>query len=189
MNKPIIRVCLAALLGLPMAASAQTYAELDQANSTLGFTYTQMGVSLDGKFPRFDASLTYDPAAPASATTRVVVPLAPIDTGSAEGDAEVQGKDWFATDTHPTASFTSTSVEAKGPGQLLVTGTLSIKGNDRTVSVPVSVTEANGTATFDGTLKINRTDFGVGAGIWGDPEVVAHEVSISFHLVAAPEAQ
>lgn len=189
MNHHIARFSLLVALATPWAANADTYSQLDATASTLTFGYSQMGVGLEGKFPRFDAALNYDPAAPSSATTKVVVPLAPIDTGSAEGDDEVQGKDWFASEQHPTASFTSTAVTATGPGKLDVTGTLSIKGNERTVTVPVTVTEANGTATFDGALKINRTDFGVGAGMWADPEVVAHEVTISFHLVAAPIAQ
>jgi len=184
-------LCLSVIgaMSLPMAANAQTYASLDPAASTLSFGYSQMGVSLEGKFPQFQAQLNYDPASPTTATTNVIVPLAPVDTGSAEGDDEVQGSAWFATDKFPTASFTSTSVEATAPGQLTVTGTLSIKGNERQVIVPVTVTEANGTASFDGALKINRTDFGVGTGMWADPEVVAHEVTISFHLVAAPKAQ
>lgn len=189
MNRTIAQFALMSSLALPLGAAAQNYAQLDMTASTLGFSYSQMGVSLDGKFPTFDAQLSYDPAAPAEASTRVVVPLAPIDTGSAEGDEEVQGSAWFASDTHPTASFTSTSVEVASPGTLNVTGTLSIKGKERTVTVPVKVTESADHATFDGALKINRTDFGVGSGMWADPEVVAHEVTISFHLVAAPSAQ
>jgi len=172
-----------------LAANAGTYSQLDTVSSSLSFGFSQMGVELNGRFPTFKGTLSYDPAHPADATTTIEVPLAPIDTGSAEGNDEVQGEDWFATDGHPSASFKSTSVKSTGTGALEVTGTLSIKGHARTVTIPVTVTESAGQASFDGAFKINRTDFGVGTGSWADPDVVAHEVTIAFHLVAAPKAQ
>lgn len=187
MNALLNRMTLCVALGAtPLLAHADSYAWVDPSASTLSFSYTQMGVSLDGRFPRFEAQLTYDPAAPEAASTIIEVPIAPIDTGSTEGDEEVQGKDWFATAAHPVARFTSTRVEVVAPDRLTVVGILSIKGQERTLSIPVSVTHTPAQASFDGRFELNRTDFGIGAGSWAKDDVVAHAVSVSFHIVARP---
>ncbi|QID17984.1 YceI family protein [Nitrogeniibacter mangrovi] len=188
MRMMLASIAAAALSALPCAATAQTFGAVDPDASTLTFSYSQMGVSLDGQFPKFDAAVRYDPTHPDTASTRLQVPLASIDTGSAEGDDEVQGKDWFDTGTHPMARFESTTVKATGPGRLEVTGTLSIKGKERPITVPVSVATDAGHAVFDGHFTINRTDFGIGAGMWAADDVVAHDVTISFHLVTRPLA-
>ncbi len=180
---------LVGALLLPALAAAQPYGTLDAAASKLTFNYSQMGVSLDGAFPKFEATVRYDPSAPTAASTIVEVPVAAIDTGSEEGDDEVQGSEWFDTGTHPMARFESTAVKAIGPGQLEVAGTLSIKGNKRPITVPVTVIEKDGTATFDGSFTLNRTDFGVGAGMWAKDDVVAHAITVSFHLVTTPLAK
>jgi polyisoprenoid-binding protein YceI len=171
---------------LPLSAGAQTYGTLDASASTLGFAYSQMGVSLEGKFPKFEATLRYDPAKPLAASTVVEVPLKQIDTGSEEGDDEVQGTDWFASAAHPLARFESTAVKQTAPGRLEVTGTLSIKGKQRVLTVPVTVVEQNGRASFDGQFQLNRTDFDIGSGMWAKDDVVAHAVTVSFHLVTTP---
>ena len=184
--KHISPLLAAGAILMPVTAGAQTYGTLDTTASTLGFAYSQMGVSLDGKFPKFSATLRYDPAKPTAASTVVEVPLKQIDTGSEEGDDEVQGADWFASAAHPLARFESTEVKQTGPGQLAVTGTLSIKGKQRVLTVPVTVVEKNGHASFDGQFALNRTDFDIGSGMWAKDDVVAHVVTVTFHLVTTP---
>ncbi|NJR72451.1 MAG: hypothetical protein HC782_05540 [Gammaproteobacteria bacterium] len=44
---------------LTTAASANNL-KLDPAKSTIGFTFSQLGVSLKGKFTKFDATLFFD---------------------------------------------------------------------------------------------------------------------------------
>ena len=174
---------------LPTLAAAQSYGAVDPSASKLSFRYSQMGVTLDGVFPEFDATVRYDPATPTAASTVIQVPLATIDTGTEDGDAEVQGTDWFDTAAHPVARFESQSVRAVGPNTLEVSGTLSIKGEARPITVPVTVATNDSTATFDGSFTLKRTDFGIGAGMWAKDDVVAHAVTVSFHLVATPLAQ
>jgi polyisoprenoid-binding protein YceI len=66
-----------------------------------------------------------------------------------------------------------------------VTGKLTIKGKSQTVVVPVTVTQQGATQAFDGALPIKRTQFDIGTGEWKDTSVVADEVVIKFHIVAA----
>lgn len=177
----------ATLLSGPV--QAVEYGTIDTGASTLKFQYAQMGVSLDGAFKQFKAELSFDPARPQAARTVVEVPLKAIDTGSDEGDEEVSGKDWFNTGAHPLARFESHAVKVIDSTHLEVTGTLTIKGRSRDITTPVVVTEAAGKASFAGSFKLSRVDFGIGEGMWAKDDVVAHEITIDFHLVATPVAK
>lgn len=177
----------ASVLSAPVFALE--YGTVDPGASTLKFQYAQMGVSLDGAFKQFKAELSYDPARPQAARTVVEVPLKAIDTGSEEGDEEVRGKDWFNTGAHPLARFESSSVKVIDDTRLEVSGTLTIKGRSRDITAPVVVSEQAGKASFAGSFKLNRVDFGIGEGIWAKDDVVAHEITIAFHLVATPVAK
>lgn len=53
------------------------------------------------------------------------------------------------------------------------------------VTVPVTVTQSGAAQVFDGVLPIKRSTFNVGTGEWKDTSVVADEVQIKFHIVAA----
>lgn len=187
LHKLSVLALATALLSAPVLAVE--YGVVDASASTLNFQYAQMGVSLDGAFKQFKAELSFDPAHPQAAHTVVEVPLKMIDTGSEEGDDEVRGKDWFNTGAHPLARFESHAVKVIDDTHLEVTGTLTIKGHSRDVTAPVVVAETAGKASFDGSFKLNRVDFGIGEGMWAKDDVVAHEVTISFHLVATPVAK
>ncbi len=184
---------LALTAGLALApfssALAVEYATVDAEASTLKFHFSQMGVTLDGSFPTFDATVQFDPDQPEAAHATLEVPIASIDTGSEEGDEEARAKKWFNTEAHPTARFESTQVKALGDNKFEVTGNLTIKGNTREITTPVTYTPGDGTATLDGSFAIQRGDFAIGEGAWADDEVVAHEVTIDFHVVARPKAE
>jgi polyisoprenoid-binding protein YceI len=180
-------LALAAALGLATLAPAQAaeYKTIDPAASRIGFTYTQMGVAVDGHFGSFDARLNFDPAKPQAAKTVLELRLASIDTGSAEADSEVRGKAWFDTAAHPVARFESTSVKALGGNRFEVHGTLSIKGRSREVVAPLAYAAQGDRAAFDGSFVLKRADFGIGEGEWADFGIVANDITVNFHIVAA----
>lgn len=184
-------LALAATLALGLAGTAQAveYGTLDTAASRVGFRYTQMGVTLDGQFKQFSAQLRFDPARPEAAAATVEVPLAGIDTGSPEGDDEVKAKTWFDTANHPVARFVASAVKPLGNSRFEIAGQLSIKGKTRPVSFPATFTPGTPTATFEGTLPLQRGDFAIGEGEWSGFDIVANKVDVIFHLVARPLAK
>lgn len=183
-------VLTAGLALVPISSAlAVEYTAVDAEASTLSFRFSQMGVTLDGSFPTFDATVQFDPDQPEAANTVIEVPIASIDTGSDEGDEEARAKTWFNTEAHPTARFESTQVKALGDNTFEVTGNLTIKGNTQEVTMPVTYTPGDDAATLDGSFVIQRGDFAIGEGIWADDEVVAHDITINFHMVARPQAK
>ena len=174
-----------ALLVDPVLATE--YNQIDVGASRIAFTYSEMGVNLDGGFARFSARLVFDPAKPEAARVAVDVQMASVDAGSPEATAEAAGAAWFDAAHFPVSHFESTSLKALGPGRYQLDGNLAIKGRTRPISVPLSFQAQGARGLLSGTFQINRNDFGVGAGEWADPSIVAPAVTVrvSFVLTAA----
>lgn len=163
-------------------ASGAEFTVLRPQQSIISFVSKQMGVPVEGGFRKFTARIAVDPARPEAGTARIDIDLASIDTGSAEADAEVAGKAWFDTKNHPTASFVSGSIKQPGKGRYEALGKLTIKGKTLDVRAPFTLKQNADTLVIDGMFPIKRLDYGIGSGIWGDPDTVADEVQIRFHF-------
>jgi polyisoprenoid-binding protein YceI len=173
----------AAALTLTVAAAA--HAQVDMSKSTVIATSKQMGVSVDGKFKKFDAQVSFDAAKPEAGSANITLDMSSYDLGDDEYNKQIRGKEWFDSATFPKATFVSSGIAAAGGNQYKVTGKITIKGKSQTITVPVTVTQQGATETFDGSLPVKRTQFDVGTGEWKDTSVVADDVIIKFHIVAA----
>jgi polyisoprenoid-binding protein YceI len=176
-----LAVALPALAALP--AQAIEYGGIDAAASRLGFTYTEMGVTLDGSFARYSAQLVFDPARPEAARVAVDVQMASVDAGAEEATTEVAGAAWFDTARHPVAHFESTRMKPLAPGRYQLSGQLTIKGRTRAIVVPVAYQAQGARGVLSGEFRINRSDYGVGEGEWADTSLVADAVKVRFSLV------
>lgn len=174
---------LAAGLLLCAQAQAVEFKQVQTSESAVTFGYTQMGVPLDGKFSKFSAQISFDPAKIANAQARIEIDVASIDTGSAEGNDEVVGKLWFNAKTYPAASFVSTGLKALGGNRYEASGKLTIKGKTLEVKAPVTFQASGNRGVFDGSFNIKRLDYSIGEGEWTDVATVANEIQIKFHLV------
>ena len=180
------RIVLAVALSASFAAVIQAaeYNQFQADQSRIEFSYTQMGVPMDGRFRTFSGRLSFDPAQPTTAQAVIAVDLASIDTGTPEADTEVAGKPWFNTRVFPTARFESTGVKALGDNRYEVVGSLTIKGKTQAVVVPATFTAQGATGVFAGAFTIRRGDFAIGEGSWSAFDIVANDIRIKFHLTA-----
>jgi len=176
---------LVAVLALPSIADAR-YGQVQAARSSLGFSYQQMGVPMNGRFARFTAQVSFDPARPAEGRAIVDVDVASIDAGSREATREATSPAWFDAARHPTARFASTSVRALGGDRYEMTGRLTIKGRVKEVKVPVTFTAGATEGVLAGTLAIRRSEFAIGEGEWSTFDIVGDDVRIAFRLALAP---
>jgi len=166
-----------------LAASAGAQQKLLHAQSEINFTVKQMGVPLDGKFSKFDAEVVFDSKKPEAGKIAFTIDLGSASVGDAETSKELKKPDWFNQTKFPTATFSSSSIKAVGPGKLEVAGALTIKGNSKPVVVPVILTpSASGVRTAQGSFTIKRVDFKVGEGDWADLSIVANDVTVKFKL-------
>jgi polyisoprenoid-binding protein YceI len=172
----------AALLLAGAAAAADAAEALLPAQSEIGFTARQMGVPVQGHFGKFGAQVAFDPKQPAAAKIALSIELASATMGVPEADAELPKAAWFDTARSPRATFQSTAVKQVSPGHLEVSGTLTIKGASRPLTVPVTLTQAGGVTTASGGFALKRLAFKIGDGEWADTSMVADDVQVNFKL-------
>ena len=184
MKTPLLRWILAATTVASLFLGA-AHAQVDTTKSTVTAISKQMNVPVDGTFKKFAAQLSFDPAKPAAGSAKLSIDTASYDLGDESYNAQVRGKEWFDAAQYPNATFVSSAIAPAGGNQFKVSGTLTIKGKSENVTVPVTVAQQGSTQSFDGALPIKRSQFDIGTGEWKDTSVVADEVVIKFHIVAA----
>jgi polyisoprenoid-binding protein YceI len=187
MRASFYRYMLAAFAAGTLAASGAALAQVDVAKSAIVATSKQMNVPVDGKFTKFTAQVTFDPAKPASGSAKFTVDVSSYDLGDKEYNDQVAGKDWFDAKTYPTATFVANAIKPAGGNKYNVTGLLTIKGTTQSVTVPVTVTQQGADQIFEGALPIKRSTFNIGTGEWKDTSVVSDDIIIKFHIVAAKQ--
>lgn len=182
MTKKIFNV-IGGIVSLSLAFTAHAQQKLVPAQSEIIFVATQMGVPLDGKFGKFEAQIAIDMKKPEAGKIAFTIDLGSAAVGDAETAKELKKPDWFNVGKFPFATFSSTSIKQTGVGKLEVEGTLSIKGNAKPLSVPVTLTPGASGVTFaQGGFSLKRVDFKIGEGDWADVSIVANNVVIRFKL-------
>jgi polyisoprenoid-binding protein YceI len=139
---------------------------IDPVHSEVGFVVRHMAVSkVKGRFDKFEGTFV-TAADPLASTVTVTVDASSINTNQEQRDAHIRSADFFEVETHPSLTFTSTSVKDDG-GEFLLEGDLTIKGVTKPVVFRLEVSgfgpDAYGgtRAGFSATTEINRNDFGV----------------------------
>lgn len=164
-------------------ASAASWAMQPDA-STLGFSGTQTGSPFTGIFKQWTAQIEYDPAHPQAAHVHIVVNTASAHTGDKQRDEAMPGSDWFDVAAFPQAVFDATGFTPQGGDKFTTTGTLSIRGISRKVTLPFTLDISGNTATAKGQITLIRTDYGVGQGDWASGDWVGLSVEVNFTLLA-----
>jgi len=141
---------------------------IDTAHTDVLFSAKHMMVTtVRGKFADVSGTISIDEENPTVSTGEFSVAVASLNTGVEPRDGHLRSADFFDAANHPTATFASTKVLAKGGNDYVVTGDLTIRGTTRPVSFDVELlgfyTGLNGArrAGLHATGKINREDFGL----------------------------
>lgn len=142
--------------------------QLDSAHSSIEFAVPWMGLTkVRGTFTDIRGSIGLDTTDVTRSSITIVIQMPSITTFNAQRDKDLKGKTFFDVATHPTAAFTSGSIERAGDGYLMH-GALTIRGVTRDVDVPFTylgeVVDSGGTGHrlgFEGRLVIERRDYGV----------------------------
>jgi polyisoprenoid-binding protein YceI len=167
----IRRIALATSLALastPLYAATYTL----EPNYTQGvFRWNHLGFSSPAaQFGQGEGTLEFDQAHPTMSSVQVTIPLGSLNTGVLALDDDFRSADFFETAKFPTAMFKSTKVEkGAAPGQLKVTGDLSLHGVTKPVILDVTIIKVGTnprtnlpTAGFDAMTTLKRSDFGLG---------------------------
>jgi polyisoprenoid-binding protein YceI len=147
---------------------AATTWNIDPAHTDVLFSAKHMMVTtVRGTFADVSGTITLDEENPLASGGEFTVAVASLSTGVEQRDGHLRSADFFDAENHPVATFTTTSIEARGGSSYAVTGDLTIRGMTREVTFDVEhlgfYTGMNGArrAGFHATGRINREDFGL----------------------------
>jgi polyisoprenoid-binding protein YceI len=181
MTKTLLALAtLAAATFAPQAAQAQaaTYT-LDPTHTFVTFEALHFGVSTSrGRFDKKEGSISFDRAG-RSGRAEITIDMASINTGVGPFDNHLRSKDFFDTATHPTARFVGERMAFNGDNVSEITGTLTLLGQTRPVTLkasrfgcymsPIFKREVCG-GDFETTLQ--RSQWGMTYGLPGIPDNV-----------------
>jgi polyisoprenoid-binding protein YceI len=170
MTRPFLRAFLPALalvMALPAVAQTDVY-EIDPVHSNVGFSVRHLVSKVPGRFAGFKGKVMVDTKDITKSSVDVTIDASTISTGVDKRDGHLKGPDFFDVTTFPTLTFKSTSVKEVAKGKLEVTGTFTLHGVSRTLTIPVTnlgttagMAPGQVVAGFEGAVKVNRSDYGM----------------------------
>jgi polyisoprenoid-binding protein YceI len=159
-------VALAAVLTTSPAFGDETFT-VDKGHSEVGFQIRHMMTKVRGRFTDFEGRIVADRAKPETASVELTIQAASIDTANEARDKDLRGADFFDVEKYPTITFKSTRVKSRGKDAYDVTGTLTMRGVSKEVTLPVTFLgfmknqRGTDTAGFETAVTLNRKDYGI----------------------------
>src|SRR5271154_3398586 len=151
--------------------------------------FVKASVAIDGKFNKWEATLTFASPAAESAVLDVKIYADSVNTGSDMKDGKLKSKDFFNAKDDPYITFHSTKVVQTGPNTFDVPGTFTIRGVSKPETLSLTVTgKGTGEGSVKGTMAFDRKEFGMNSGI---PFIkiadrVEVNVALKGHKVSGP---
>lgn len=143
-----------------------TYA-IDKTHSEVTFQVRHLLTKVRGRFTEFAGTVVVDQEHPEQSSASATIDASSVDTGTADRDTHLRSDDFFAVGTHPQLTFTSSKVVKTGGETYGVTGTLTIRGVAKELTLPVTYLGTakdpwgNTRAGFEASITVNRKDFGL----------------------------
>ena len=170
---------------------------IDAAHTTIGFVARHaMVTNVKGGFQDFEGTLHLDGTDPSKSTASIEVRMDSVETGSADRDGHLKSADFFRTDEFPVMTFRSTEAQALGGDNYRITGSLSILGVTKPLTIDL---EFNGAATdpfgnqrvgFEGKAEIIRSEWGLtwNAALETGGVLVSDKIKLAFDISAIKNA-
>jgi polyisoprenoid-binding protein YceI len=165
MNRKLFATAaLAALVALPLRAD--TFA-VDASHSEVSFQIHHLVGQVRGRFNDFSGTVQLDAKNPAASSVDFHIKAASIDTNNADRDKHLRTADFFDVEKFPEITFKSESIQAAGKDKYNVTGTLTMHGVSKKVTLPVTLGGevkdpwGNTRAGFEIETTLDRKAYGI----------------------------
>ena len=178
------------------STTACTYS-IDQAHSEVTFQVRHLLTKVRGRFSDFSGTVHVNDEEPGESSVSLRIDANSIDTNNSDRDKHLRSDDFFAVATYPTLTFESARVVRRSAETFDVTGTLTIRGVAREITLPVTYLGTasdpwgNARAAFETEITINRKDFGLvwNAALETGGFLVGDDVRISVSIQAIADAE
>jgi polyisoprenoid-binding protein YceI len=152
------------LLASP-ALAADTYL-VDKGHSEASFQVRHLVSKVRGRFTDFAGTISVDQAKPETSTVEFTIKATSINTDQEARDKHLRSADFFDVEKFPEITFKSSKIVAKGKDHFDVTGTLTMHGVSKEVTLPVTAlgfikAGQQDKAGFETAVTLNRKDYGI----------------------------
>ena len=155
-----------ALFLLPSFVQAQGPVFVITPETSTVLFNVKASVAIEGKFDKWDATLTYPSTDATSGVLDIKIQAASVNTGSGMKDGKLKSKDFFNADQDPLITFHSNKIVQTGPTTFDVQGTFTIRGVSKPETLNLTVSgKGTGTGDIKGTMAFDRKEFGMNSGI------------------------
>lgn len=196
MNRRFAPLALATALLATSSFAADSYT-FDKAHTEASFQVRHMLTKVRGRFADFTGTVKLDPAKPEASSVEFTIKAASIVTGDEKRDQHLKSPDFFDVEKFPELTFKSSAVKATGKDAYAVTGTLTIHGVSKEVTLPVTFLGFVKTpwgderAGFETGIKLNRTEYGL---LWNKALeagglLVGEEVEVAVNIEAVKQKE
>jgi polyisoprenoid-binding protein YceI len=180
----------AVVLATAAASAADTYT-FDKVHSDVGFQIRHLVSKVRGRFTDYDGTIVVDRAKPEASSVELRIKAASIDTGNENRDKDLRSANFFEVDKYPEITFKSTKITPKGGDRYDVTGSLSMHGTSKEVTLSVTFLGfakmgPADKAGFETSTTLNRKDYGI---VWNRPldvggTILGDDVLVSINVEA-----
>lgn len=172
MKKQLTKLALSSLFAtsflIPNVNAANYEIDTQGAHASINFKIQHLGYSwLTGRFDKFNGNFSYDPANVAASKIEVNIDTSSINSNHAERDKHLKSDDFLDVSKFSNAKFVSDTVTDKGDGKLAITGTLTLHGVSKKITIDATkIGEGKDPwggyrVGFSGTTTIALTDFAI----------------------------
>ena len=184
MRRLFAALALFLFTALPAAAAPAPVWTVDKAASKIAFSSTFGGQGFNGGFARWDAQIRFDPNNLAGSSAVVSIDTVSAFTGDNDRDAALKEPNWFSTKAFPKATFRTTSFKALGGGKYQASGTLTLRGQSKPLTLPFTLVITGNQAKMTARVTVSRLAFGVGQNEWKKTDVIPDPVTVNISLTA-----
>jgi polyisoprenoid-binding protein YceI len=157
-----------------------SFAQIKQTvtNSSVKFEIKNMGINTGGSFSGLKADIKFDPEHLDVSMIEASIDAKTINTENETRDHHLKSDSYFDAEKYPEITMKSVSFKHKSGDSYTGVFKLTIKDKTNQTEVPFTYSENGNTASFKGTLRIKRTDYGVG----GKSLVMSNDVTITINV-------
>ena len=186
-------VLLAVSVSPALAADVYT---VDKVHSETGFQIRHMMSKVRGRFGDFSGTIKAEPGKPEASSVEFTIKATSINTDNENRDKDLRSANFFDVAKYPDITFKSAKIAAKGQDKYDVTGTLSMHGVSKEITLPVSFLGfgkdpwGGERAGFETSITLNRKDFGLtwNKALEAGGLLLGEEVYVSINLETKKEA-
>jgi len=178
---------LSALLSVVPALAQNRTFRVDTNHTVIGFKATTVLFDVPGRFDRYCAEISGDPATLAGASIRLEIDARTVNTANKMRDDHLRTADFFDVARYPKITFISSQVRRERD-QVVVKGILEMHGATKEIEIPFTSAEGRkgadmATWSYRWHLSLDRLAFALGADSVAAKIRLKREVKLDLLLV------